>query len=185
MEDKNIISLFFERSEAAITALSEKYGKLLNKVAMNVLNNQADAEECVNDTYLGVWNTIPPKNPESLIAYVCRIARNQALKKYEFNTAEKRNSYYDAVLDEIEEIVASGNSVEEESEGERLTEALDEYFGSLAETDRIVFMRRYYFSDSYSSIAALTGISEKNVSVRLVRIRKALREYLKERGFVL
>ena len=107
MDDKKIIELFYERSEQAITELSKKYGLLCEKIADNILNNHLDAEECVNDAYLAVWNTIPPQNPDSLVSYVCRIVRNQAIKKYHENTALKRNSIYDTSLDELEEDTAA------------------------------------------------------------------------------
>ena len=184
MEDARIIDLFFERSESAIQALQEKYGKLLNHVAVNVLRNSSDAEECCNDTLLGVWNTIPPTRPDSLVSYVCKITRNLALKRYEYNTAEKRNSYYDSALEEIEEMVSSASSVEAEIEGKELTEAIDTFLASLEKTDRVIFMRRYYFADSYEYIASLTVITVKNVSVKLTRIRKLLKNYLKERGYL-
>ena len=92
MDDSKIIELFFERSEQAIIELSNKYGAICSKVADNILNNRLDSEECVNDAYLGVWNTIPPQRPNPLLSYVCRIVRNLALKKYHENTAQKRNS---------------------------------------------------------------------------------------------
>lgn len=183
MEDKNIIELFFNRSETAISQLSEKYGKLCRKIANNVLNDPSDAEECLNDTLLGVWNSIPPNRPDSLISYVCRIARNCAFKRYEYNTAQKRNSHYDAALDELDECIAAPSDVESEIDAKELTNDLNRFLSGLKKEDRVIFMRRYYFSDSYDSIASLTGLSEKNVSVRLTRIRAKLKTYLKERGY--
>ena len=114
MDDIEIIELFFERSEQAIIELSNKYGAICNKVADNILNNRLDSEECVNDAYLGVWNTIPPQRPNPLLSYVCRIVRNLALKKYHENTAQKRNSYYDVALDEIADCIPASFSVEDE-----------------------------------------------------------------------
>lgn len=101
LDDRKIIELFFERSEQAIIELSNKYGSVCSKVAFNILNNKQDTEECVNDAYLGTWNTIPPQNPNPLLSYVCRIVRNLAIKKYHTNTATKRNSIYDVALDEL------------------------------------------------------------------------------------
>ena len=102
IDDRKIIALFFERNEQAIKELSEKYGAVFTKVAYNILNNRQDAEECINEAYLAAWNTIPPHNPNPLLSYVCRIVRNLAIKKYRANTAAKRNSIYDAALDELE-----------------------------------------------------------------------------------
>lgn len=183
MEDVRIIELFFERSESAITQLTEKYGKLCRKIAGNILNNQSDADECLNDTLLGVWNTIPPNRPDSLLSYVCRIARNCALKRYEYNTARKRNSYFDIAINELDECIASGSDVEKEVEAGELERDLNSFLAKLKKEDRIIFMRRYYFADSYAAIASLTGLSEKNVSVRLTRVRARLKDHLKERGY--
>lgn len=183
MEDSKIIGLFFERSETAITQLTEKYGKLCKKIAMNILKDPEDAEEAFNDALLGIWKSIPPNRPDSLIAYVCRVVRNQALKRYEYNTAAKRNSYYDTALEELEECLSAPSDVEKEIEARQLEADIDQFLGLLKQEDRVIFMRRYYFSDPYTDIALLTGMTEKNVSVRLTRIRSRLRDFLKERGY--
>lgn len=183
MDDSKIIGLFFERSETAIAQLTEKYGKLCKKIAMNILNNPEDAEETVNDALLGIWGSIPPNRPDSLIAYVCKVVRNHALKRYDYNTAAKRNSHFDTALEELEDCIASPSGVEAEVEARALEEDIDRFLGTLNREDRIIFMRRYYFSDPYSDIAILTGLTEKNVSVRLTRIRNRLKAYLKERGY--
>ncbi len=114
MDDRKIIELFFERSEQAIVELSKKYGAVCFKIAFNILNNAQDAEECVNDAYLGAWNTIPPQSPNPLLSYVCRIVRNLAIKKYHKHAAIKRNSIYDMALDELENCFPSSASVEDE-----------------------------------------------------------------------
>ena len=103
MEDSKIIELFHERSEQAIMELSKKYGTICTRIAKNILNNSLDAEECVNDAYLGAWNTIPPQKPNPLKTYICRIVRNLSIKRYHSNTSMKRNSFYDAALDELYE----------------------------------------------------------------------------------
>ena len=98
MEDWMIVRLLFQRSEEAVAELDRKYGKICSAIAYRILQNREDAEECVNDAFLAVWNTVPPEKPEPLLAYVCRIVRNLSLKKYHYNTAEKRNSHYHVVL---------------------------------------------------------------------------------------
>ena len=108
MDDDRIIELFFARSEQAITELSRKYGTVCRRVAENILNDRRDAEECLNDAYLAVWNTVPPRRPDPLMSYVCRIVRNQALKRYHANAARKRNSVYDAALEELAAMGAAG-----------------------------------------------------------------------------
>ncbi len=184
MDDKKIISLFFARDEGAITALSEKYGRLLSQLAHNILKNHSDSEECVNDTYLGVWNSIPPNRPDSLIAYVCKLAKNIAIKRYHYNTAQKRNSNYDVALEELEGVLVSTKDVETEIEAAELTQTIESFLDSLKDVDRAVFLKRYYFSASYADIAAETGLTEKNVSVKLTRLREKLRNYLKERDYI-
>ena len=126
MDDSKIIELFYERSEQAIVELSKKYGDTCHKIAVNILKNDSDAEECVNDTYLGVWNSIPPNHPDSLSAYVCRIARNLSLKRYQYNTASKRNSVYDTSMEELEEYIASLKDVESEIESQQLTKTIEQ-----------------------------------------------------------
>ena len=102
MLDEQIIELFFERSEQAISELDGKYGKVLRNLSYNILNNRLDVEECMNDSYLGVWNVIPPERPNSLLTFICKIVRNISIKKYHAKTAAKRNSTYDVAMSEIE-----------------------------------------------------------------------------------
>ena len=185
MDDSKIIELFFERSEQAIIELSNKYGAICSKVADNILNNRLDSEECVNDAYLGVWNTIPPQRPNPLLSYVCRIVRNLALKKYHENTAKKRNSYYDAALDEIADCIPAAFSVEDEIMAKEAAGVIDDYLETLDQQSRIMFIRRYWYADSIEEIAALFHKSKHYISVRLSRIRKALRQYLGKKGIFL
>jgi len=182
LDDKKIIELFYERSEQAITELSKKYGLLCEKIADNILNNHLDAEECVNDAYLAVWNTIPPQNPDSLVSYVCRIVRNQAIKKYHENTALKRNSIYDTSLDELEEVLPSSASVEGELEAKEVSAMIDRFLETLDKQSRTMFIRRYWYSDSIEEIALSFKTSKHYISVRLSRIRKALKKHLVKEG---
>lgn len=185
MDDDKIIELFYARSEQAIKELSEKYGALCKKISNNILNNSRDAEECVNDAYLGVWNTIPPQNPDSLIAYICRIVRNCSIAKYHQNTAKKRNSFYDAALDELDDCIPSLSSVEDEISVNELSGLIDAFLDTLKSESRIIFVRRYWFSDSISDISKMLGISNNNVSVKLNRIREKLKRYLEKEGYVI
>lgn len=184
MNDERIIELFYERSEQAIKELDKKYGRVFHSVSYNILGNREDAEECVNDAYLGAWNAIPPAKPNPLLAFVCKIVRNISLKRYEQNTAAKRNNRYDVALEELEECLASSGAPEEIAERE-LVAIIESFLDSLSKENRVIFLRRYWFSDSYADISKRVGISEKNVSVRLTRIRKELREYLLEREVLL
>lgn len=182
MDDNRIIELFIERSDKAITELAKKYGALCNTVALNILGNELDAEECVNDAYLAAWNTIPPQRPEQLTSYLCRITRNLALKKYHSNTALKRNSKYDAALDEFAECIPSNLSVENETDANTTAELINKFLETLDEQSRIIFVRRYWFSDSITDLSVMFNKSEHYISVRLHRIRKSLKKYLEKEG---
>lgn len=184
MEDDNIIALFFKRSEQAIKELSAKYGKLIFHISHNILNNREDARECENDTYLGVWDAIPPKKPSPLVSFVCRIARNLSLKKRRYNKAKKRDSSFDEAMEELDDCIPVP-SAEEEWFAKELGRVVNEFVGTLSEEERIMFLRRYWFSDPVVSIARQFHMSENNVSVKLFRIRVKLKEYLGEEGFSL
>ena len=184
MEDSKIIEQLFERSETVLSEIESKYGRLCHKLAYNILGNSSDSEECVNDAFLGVWNSIPPNRPNSLKAYICGIVRNLSLKKYQYNTAAKRNSKMDVALDELEGCLNSSMDVEKQVVQKELSAEIERFMDSLKTTDRVIFMRRYYFMDAYSDIADAVGITEKNVSVRLTRIRAKLREHLMQNGYI-
>ena len=180
MDDRQIIALFYERSEQAITELSKKYGDLCFKIAINILNDPQDAEECVNDAYLGTWNSIPPQNPDPLRAYLCRIVRNLALKKLRTNTALKRGGQLEVSLSELENCILD-NSFDEQLSAKELTAQLNAFLSTLHRDDRVMFLKRYWFAEPLSEIAKTFGITEHNASVRLGRIRKKLYQYLKSK----
>lgn len=183
MDDNQIVALFYARSEQAIFELSNKYGNLCNQIAYNILNNPQDAEECVNDAYMGAWNSIPPQKPNPLKAYICRIVRNIAITKYHANTAQKRNSYYDVALDELENCLASPDTVEAIFSAKRLPHLLDRFLSTLDAVSRIMFVRRYYYSDSIADIAKLLRKKPNHVSVQLSRTRDKLRKFLIKEGY--
>ena len=184
MTDTEIINLFFERSEQAITELAKKHGNAVARVARNILGNEQDTEECVNDTYLGTWKAIPPHRPSPLRTFVCKIARNLATMKYHANTAEKRNSHYDVALDELEDCFSDGNSVEDEFDAKELSEAINSFLATLNYSDRFIFTRRYWYSDPLPDIAKMANTTTNSVTVRLYRIREKLRYYLMKEGLL-
>ena len=181
IEDEKIIDLFFNRSEKAIQELDIKYGKVCHKLSYNILNNKQDAEECVNDAYLGAWNAIPPTRPNPLLSYIVKIVRNISLKIYWRKEAAKRSRHYKIALEEIEGYITDQKTVEDEIEARELARIIEEFLDTLTVENRVIFMRRYWFADSYKDIAELVGISEKNISVRLTRIREKMKQYLIER----
>lgn len=182
MDDEKIVELFFARSERAIRELDTKYGKVCYSISYNILNNNLDAEECVNDAYLGTWNAIPPQKPNPLLAFVCKIVRNLSIMRHRANTAMKRNSSYDIAMEEIAHCIAASDSVERELEAKALARIIEQFLDTLTVENRVIFMRRYWFSDSYADIAKMTGLTEKNISVRLTRTRKQMRDYLEKEG---
>lgn len=177
MDDKQIIRLFFERSEQAITELSPKYGDLCMKIARSILNDHQDAEECVNDAYLGAWNSIPPQSPDPLRSYICRIVRNRSLKKLRTNSAIKRGSQFEVSLSELEDCIPD-SSMDEQLSISELSAQINAFLAVLPKDDRLMFVKRYWFSESISELADAFGITENNVSVRLSRIRGKLHQYL-------
>ena len=184
MKDHEIIALFFARSERAITELIGQYGAAIKNVASNILKDAQDAEEAVSDTYLTVWNRIPPENPKYLGAYACRIARNVSLKRLYANTAQKRNSYYDVALDELEETIPALSTVESVYDAKELTRYLNQFLKGLSKEDRYLFMRRYWFGYKISDIAENLNMTPHKASVRLFRLRQKLQNYLKKEGMI-
>lgn len=181
VEDEKIIEMFFERSEQAITEVDIKYGKVCHRLSFNILNSWPDAEECVNDAYLGAWNAIPPAKPNPLQAFICKIVRNISLKLYYRKKAAKRNSTYDIAMEELKRQLSSPNTVETEIETRELARIIESFLDTLTVENRVIFMRRYWFSDSYKDIAERVGLTEKNISVRLTRTRRKMKQYLIER----
>lgn len=173
--------MFFERSEQSIQELDIKYGKVCHRLSYNILGNRQDAEECVNDAYLGAWNTIPPTKPNPLLTYVCKIVRNISLKVYWRKKTAKRNSYYTIALEEMETFIADQRTVEAEMEAMELVHIIENFLDTLSLENRVIFMRRYWFFDNYQEISKFVGLSEKIISVRLTRIRKKMKRYLIER----
>lgn len=181
IEDEKIIEMFFARSEQGIQELDIKYGKVCHKLSCNIVGNRQDAEECVNDAYLGAWNAIPPAKPNPLLTYICKIVRNTSLRLYYRKEAAKRNSAYTVAMEEIESCIADPNTVEDEVEARELARIIESFLDTLTVENRVIFMRRYWFADSCKDIAEFVGLTEKNISVRLTRIRKKMKVYLAER----
>lgn len=186
MEDSKIVELYLQRDENAIKETKIKYEKYCSYIANNILNSTLDTEECVNDTYLATWNSIPPNEPKSLRAYVGKIVRNIALNRYNANKAKKRNDSIEVVLDELNEVI--GDS---ESDGRNLTDeltlkyALNAFVGSLNQETREIFVRRYWYLSSIKEIASDYGLKESKVKVTLLRTRELLREFLRKEGIVI
>ena len=182
MDDDKIIELYWTRSELAVSETQMKYGRLCISIASNILSNIEDSEECVNDTYLALWNSIPPKKPERLQAFICRITRNLALKKYEYVTAEKRNKNVACSIDELEYCVSGRNEVEAELESKKIETAINMFLRQQDKEKRGVFILRYWYFESIKSISDYTGFSQSKVKSILFNLRRRLRLYLESEG---
>ena len=186
MDDTKIVQLYWDRDEQAIPVTADKYGNYCTSIAINILGNREDAEECVNDTYMNAWNSMPLHRPNILSTFLGKIVRNLSIKRYKHNTADKRGGgQATVVLDEIAEFVSDTDSVEKEIDHRELVKAIDSFLDRLPTDKRSIFVCRYWYFDSVSDIANRFGMTENNVSVTLNRLRLKLHNYLLERGFEL
>lgn len=184
MDDGKIVQLYWDRDEQAIPATADKYGNYCASIARNILGSQEDAEECVNDAYLCAWNSMPPHWPKMLSVFLGKLTRNVSLNRYKYDTAEKRGGgEVPVVLDEVAELVSGTDSVEQEVDRGELVSAIDTFLKRLPADRRSMFVCRYWYFDSVSSIASRFGMTENHVSVTLNRLRFKLRHDLLERGF--
>lgn len=185
MEDNKIIELYWERSETAITETQNKYGRYCHYIAYNILYSNEDSEECVNDTYLRAWDSMPPHRPERLSAFLGKITRNLALDRYDRSRAQKRSSNVEVALSELEECipdVRGGLSVADEIV---LRDAINGFLASLPVRTRKVFVRRYWYLSTVKDIACDLDMSESNVKVLLLRTRQRFKSYLEKEGIVI
>ena len=182
MEDKKIIQLLFERAESAIAELRARFGRQLYRIAHNILENHSDAEESTNDTYLALWNAIPPASPDPLAPYVYRTGRNTALKRLHKETAQKRDRRYDVSLEELNDCLPGGD-VEQMIDARELGRTMDRFLSTITKENRYIFVRRYWYGDSVGDIAKDLKMQDNAVYVRLNRIRNGLKAYLVKEGF--
>ena len=185
MEDKEIISLYWARDESAITETSSKYGGLCFHIANNLLASHEDSEECVNDTYLGLWNAIPQQRPVRFSVFIGRITRNLSLKKFEYLSAAKRNPGAVYSLEELGDCVSGRESIENELENRRIEETIDKFLWEQGEEKRNLFIFRYWYFESIGSICERTGFSQSKVKSMLFDLRRKLRSYLESEGIEL
>lgn len=183
MKDIDIIKLYFARSQKAIEETDKKYGAYCNAIAQNILCNRQDSEECVNDTYLKTWNTIPPKEPKNLRTYLGKITRSVAINRYKMYSAEKRGGCTaDVVLSELEGCIPSNTTVEDTVDEKLLVTLLEQFLIKQGDTKKNIFLRRYWYCESISQIAEDFSVSESKVTSVLYRMRLKLKEYLEKEG---
>ena len=182
MEDKRIIDLLFARNELGLEAAKQQYGSLIKTIIRNLLTLLEDAEECENDTYHALWNTIPPQKPHSLSAYMGRLARNIAVSRYRKNTAEKRSEAMTLMLSELSECLPAPRDTESEAEGRELTRLIADWLKTLGEDDRIMFVRRYWYGYSLREIAEQTFSAAPYLATRMHNLRRSLKAWLEQSG---
>ncbi len=185
MDDSKIIDLFFERSERAIDELSKKYGNSCMKVAFNVLGNIEDSEECVNDSYLGMWNKIPPERPNPLLVYLLRIVKNLSIKRCQYNGAKKRANTFVTNIEDFEWISTEQDDTEKKFDAMLVSKYIDEFLDIISEESRMLFVRRYWYMDKIADIAKESGLKDATVRKRLQRTRTELKFYLLGKGVLL
>ena len=181
MDDNQILAMLWDRDTAALDRLSEQFGRRLLQLAYNVTHDQQDAQECVNDTYLAIWNSIPPKRPMPLLPYALRLCKNISITRFRSAKAKKRVGY-EVALDELSEAIGIA-SLDEKLDAQQLGQAVDAFLATLSKENRVIFLKRYWYGDSISHIAKQVSMAENAVSVRLHRTRKELKEYLIKEGF--
>lgn len=182
MEDRQIVALYWARSEAAITETQKKYGRYCHYIAYGILTSDADAEEVVNDTYLKLWNIIPPHRPEPLKPFVGTVCRRLALNEYEKRHAVKRGGSLTLVLEELTECLSDGDG-EDIGESVALADVMNRFLRELPTKTRNIFVRRYWYTASIDEIAAAYGMKEGTVAMLLLRTRRKLKKHLEKEGF--
>ena len=184
MSDEAIIQLYWERNERAIKETDAKYGRYLFTVAHNILCDRQDCEECLNDTYLGTWNRIPPARPSVFQSFLSKIMRNIAIDRFRKNDAAKRvPSEMLISLEELDECLFRSPSAEEEYLASELAKVLNTFLRSLPARREFIFICRYYYADSHQTIATMLGVGESTVRRELAQIRSALKERLEQEGY--
>ena len=182
MDDQKLLQLLFCRDDTAITGLTQRFGDRLFRTACNILHSPEDAQEAVNDTYLAIWNAIPPEKPDPLEGYVYRTGRNISLKKLRYQSAQKRSNPADVSLEELAGCIPGGD-LDQDLDTRALGQAIDRFLDQLNRLNRVLFLRRYWFGDDLDTLSKTLGLTHTNLSVRLHRIRVKLKAYLEKEGF--
>lgn len=182
MEDELIVQLYFQRSEGAVEQTDIKYGKLLRHVTGSILRDTRDAEEVVSDTYIRLWNSIPPEHPRKLGAYAAKLARNLSLDRLRRKTACKRDSRGDVVFGELEECISDSDVISQHLEEQELVLLINTYLLTIDKLSRMLFVRRYFGMEEVGELAKTFGMTPQAVSGRLFRARRGLKEHLKKEG---
>jgi RNA polymerase sigma-70 factor (ECF subfamily) len=182
MDDQKIKQLLFERSDAALGEIAQKYSALYKSVLRQMLSNECDVEECENDLLLAVWNSIPPNDPQNLGSYLCTVARRISINRLKFNTRKKRSAYYTTMLSELGDCIPDNGATELYYEGEQLERILSDFISGLDADTRVLFIRRYIFMESVAELSKRFALKPNVISTKLFRARKKLEVILRKEG---
>lgn len=187
-EDLKIVEQLFDRNEQVLEHISVQYKGLYKNILKQLLNSKEDVDECENDVLLAVWNSIPPNRPQNFRAYICKLARNIGINRFKYNTRAKRGDGYAVILDELSEVIPdrlAANSYAEAEMKQLISTVISDFLKQLGTETRVLFIRRYYYLETVSSLAGRYKMSENKVAVRLFRARKKLHKLLEEEGIAL
>ncbi len=183
MDQNNIIKLLFDRDESALGYIQKQYGNLIKSIAFNLFKNDGIADECLNDTLMDIWNTIPPENPVSLVSYACMLVRRRAIDRVRYESAQKRTRPEGSEYTDVCEELLCLDDISEEIVGRLdMSRTVNEFLGMLSRTNREIFSSRYYDFESLDSIAARLHLSRSAVGTRLFRMKSSLKEMLEKEG---
>lgn len=185
IDDSQIITLYHQRNEQAITESSRKYGGLCHRIAHNILSSYEDAKECVNDTWFAAWQRMPPDRPLALGAFFGRITRNISISRWRADHAKKRCRGMEILLSELDDCVPDSTNVEQAMEQMELARLLDAWLDALPERDCIWFVRRYWYGDTVKALAKEYGCTQNQMAQQMLRLRKKLKVYLEQEGVIL
>ena len=185
MEDNEIVALFWQRDQRAITVALKKYGKLCENLASGILGNGQDAEECVSDAYMAAWNAIPPERPTRFGAWICKVTRNMAINRYNRDHAQKRYQGTQVLLSELSECLPAADDPQRHLEGEELTSFLDKWLSCLSQRERWLFLRRYWYGQQIGEIAEELGEVPQRISREMYKLRLKLKKYLEKEGYTI
>ena len=184
MDDSKIVELYLSRNESAISETAQKYGLKLRRIANNILNNMASAEECENDTYLETWNRIPPNEPHTyLFAFLGKITRHLAINECRRNATLKRYALFCELTQEMEQCIPGRNDIEEAFDADALAQTINDFLRTCSEDQRNIFVRRYWYFDSVAEISQRYGYSQSRVKTVLFRMREGLKQLLEKEGY--
>jgi len=183
VEDEKIIELLFKHDENGLKELTKKYDLLIKKIAYGILNNNSDTEECVNDTYLKVWSTIPPYKPDYLKPFLCKIIRQLSIDRYRFNHRGKRNKKQNISLNDLDYEISDNKNVDDEFNSKLLMEYINNFISDLDVVSQTLFIRKYFLFEETKTLSKRFNLSENYIDVKLFRIRKKLKKYLESEGY--